>query len=186
MGRARAKHTDPVPESQPADDAIPADSDATPAASEETAAPEPASLPPADPKVQSALDAALTPSPDVPPPSPSFKEPPLEPLPKKPDGEKPDPHFGTPRPIKDASPAPRVVNQFERAPAGLCRYKIACRNYTPQATRYILSTPDKAGETEARRLYVQVQGLDRLLREMARNGRDEIEPPALVVTRLAD
>ena len=146
----------------------------------------PATTPNGDDRVDEALSAALSPMPAIPPvPLVSSKEPPLDKLPV-PEGEKPGPHFGTPRPLSEAGTVPRVVHQLHRAPAGYCRYKIHCRNYSPQPIRYILSTPDVPGEVAARRLYLQVQRLDEHLRRAARNGSEKIDPPDLVVTKLAD
>lgn len=79
------------------------------------------------------------------------------------------------------TPAPRVVGQHERAPAGLVRCKVRCDNYHPQPTRYILA----ASLEQAKQHYLRVQRLDELLERLARDGA-KVEPPQLVASVLAD
>lgn len=102
--------------------------------------------------------------------------------------EKKPPKYGTARPAATGGVLPRVVDQLERAVAGTTRYKIGCRNYAPQKTRYILAAEgDEEGAVEC---YLKANGLDKLLAGLKKKAgkvrADEVEPPELVVTELED
>ena len=100
------------------------------------------------------------------------------------DEEGKPPPYGRPRPIKERGDVPRVVDQLDRAPRGLVRYKVMCRNYLPQDVRYILAEPGQAEAVKAH--YLEVSGLDRLLEKLAKKKNITPEGPDLNVTELPD
>ena len=104
--------------------------------------------------------------------------------PAAPSKDRPPP-FGTPKPAGSGS-LPRVVSELARAEAGTVRYKIACRNYTPQKSRYILAETDD--EDGAVVCYLRANGLDRLLAKLRGRAQkpEDVERPELVVTELPD
>ena len=95
------------------------------------------------------------------------------------------PKFGTARPAGKGA-VPRVCDQLERVgeSADVTRYKIACRNYAPQKTRYIIAEC----EDDAVELYLATNGLDKLVAKLKKQAGkdDEVEQPDLVVTELPD
>jgi hypothetical protein len=98
---------------------------------------------------------------------------------------KPPPPFGTQRPAGPGA-LPRVISELERAGRGETRFKIACRNYSPQKTRYVLAgAGDEAGAIDC---YLRANGLAAHLKKL--RGRlkkgEELEQPELVVTELPD
>jgi hypothetical protein len=103
-----------------------------------------------------------------------------------PPDDKPPPKYGTQR---KAGPGelPRICHPLERAGKGQRRFKISCRNYGPQPTRYILADED-ATEDDAKHCYLESTSLGAELARLKENaGPDvKIEPPAWVVTELAD
>lgn len=101
------------------------------------------------------------------------------------DPEKPPPPYGTAKPAGPGA-LPRVVPELARAGKGETRYKIACRNYSPQKTRYVLAAEgDEDGAVEC---YLQANGLDKVLAKLKKRAKDpdDVEQPELVVTELAD
>lgn len=99
--------------------------------------------------------------------------------------EKPPPPFGTAKPAGPGA-LPRVVPELARAGKGETRYKIACRNYSPQKTRYVLA--DEGDEAGAVACYLRANGLDVVLAKLRGRAQkpDDVEAPDLVVTELAD
>lgn len=93
------------------------------------------------------------------------------------------PPFGTPKPAGSGD-VPRVVPELARVEAGsgLTRYKIDCRNYTPQPRKYVLAKD----EDSARECYLSATKLGDTLTRLKKNGVKDIEPPDLVVTALPD
>ena len=76
-----------------------------------------------------------------------------------------------------------MVRELERAPAGLTRFKVACRNFDPApATKYVLARD----EASARDHYLAVTGLAARVERLKANGAEKVEPPLLAVTRLPD
>jgi hypothetical protein len=99
--------------------------------------------------------------------------------------EQKPPPFGTARPA-GAGKLPRVVDQLARAGAGETRFKIACRNYSPQKTRYVLA---RAGDEDgAVACYLHANGLDKHIAKLKGRAPADKPPeqPELVVTELAD
>ncbi len=97
------------------------------------------------------------------------------------------PKFGSVRPAGTGT-VPRVCDQLERVGpnAAARRYKVACRNYAPQKTRYIIAD----SEADAVACYLRANALDaliaRLKKQAGKDRADEVEPPELVVTELED
>jgi hypothetical protein len=91
-------------------------------------------------------------------------------------------------PTADAGPLPRVVKDFERAPAGTQRFKLRAMPMAGQVypTAYVLA-PD-GDEDAARRHYLAVQGIDKLVERQEKAGvaPDKIERPVVDVRALPD
>lgn len=58
-------------------------------------------------------------------------------------------------PTADQGPVPRVIADFERAPAGLTRYKVRVIDAAPALTRYVLARTE-ADAVRAYKEYVQL------------------------------
>jgi hypothetical protein len=97
-------------------------------------------------------------------------------LPPSPAGDRPPEAI-----IADANgPVPRVIEQGERAPPGLRRFKARCDNYQ-KPPLYVLARD----EASARAEYLKATGIDVDMARLERRG-DKPEVPELALTALND
>lgn len=92
------------------------------------------------------------------------------------------PPFAVVKTADTDGPLPRVVHPLERAPAGLVRFKVACLNYSPQPSKYILAKT----EADAVGHYRTVTKLDVLMAKLQGKRAEPVDDPAIVCVALAD
>lgn len=103
------------------------------------------------------------------------------------DDEPKPPPFETPTVISAAGPLPRLCKPTDRVPkgAGISRYKIACRNYTPQPTRYVVAQ-DEDSAVDCYLRSTKLHDTITRLKKRAGANADEVEAPELAITVLED
>jgi len=91
-------------------------------------------------------------------------------------------------PVADATPLPRVVKDYERAPAGCQRFKVRARPFAGQVppTQYVLAAD--GDEDGARDFYLRHNGLAEQVEAQEKAGvaPDKIERPVVMVKPLPD